>query len=623
MRTKNFTVRALAGFTLLGCLTAADAAAQGKVDDYLARAPMQAGVLVTTPTGPELATCRAEQVAWAPQGNVTPKGVVVKDAQGRLVRQFIDSKGVNKTNIWSYYLNGVESYREIDSNGNGKPDQFRWLGVNGGKYGHDIDEDGKIDAWSTISAEELSQELFQAMLTKDAKRLDALLVSEGDLKTILGLPDAEIAKVMARRAGAIKKMTDTADALKLTDKSRWIHLELGLGTTTPADTFQGRTDLIKQRSATALVDKGDKAEQFATGELILVGGAWKLVDGPSYGQAVSDGATGGSPVSPAIQALLAELDKIPQPKVPADNAPYHTARAAIYEKIVGATTGTEQEPWLKLVVDSYTAAAEAGPADGPAMARLEQWFDTIEKNAPKSAAAAYAAFRYASAEYSIKIADPKADVMKIQVWLRERLEGFVTKYPQSEDAPEAMIRLAIAHEFAGKDGEAAAKNWYEKLAKDYSGHPNAARAQGAVKRLQSEGQPFTLTGQTLDNMPFTMANAAGKVVIVYYWATWSQATTADLKQLSELAKEFGPKGLVIVTASLDDEAAKATQALAAAQIPGFHLHAAGGLESSPLAVAYGIQMVPHMFLVNKEGKVANRNAQGGAGLKDELEKLLK
>ncbi len=50
---------------------------------------------------------------------------------------------------------------------------------------------------------------------------------------------------------------------------------------------------------------------------------------------------------------------------------------------------------------------------------------------------------------------------------------------------------------------------------------------------------------------------------------------------------------------------------------------AGGLDRSPLAVAYGIQMVPHLFVVNKEGKVVNRNAQNGPSLRDELEKLAK
>ena len=179
MRTKKFTVRVLAGFTLWAGLAGGNAAAQVKVEDYLGRAPLQAGVLVTTPTGAELAGCRAEQVAWPKIGNITPVGVVVKDGQGKLVRQYIDAKGAGKPNIWSYYYNGVESYREIDSNGNGKVDQYRWLGVNGGKYGLDIDEDGKIDGWVAMSPEELSQEMFQALLTKDRDNWSAIPGRDG------------------------------------------------------------------------------------------------------------------------------------------------------------------------------------------------------------------------------------------------------------------------------------------------------------------------------------------------------------------------------------------------------------------------------------------------------------
>jgi len=625
MRTKKFTVRVLAGLTLLAGLAGGNAGAQTKVEDYLRQAPLQAGVTVTTPTGAELAGCRAEQVAWPKVGNIQPTGIVIKDAQGKLVRQYIDSKGTGKTNIWSYYSNGVESYREIDSNGNGKADQFRWLGVNGGKYGLDIDEDGKIDGWVAMSPEELSQEMFQAMLTKDAKKIDAMLVSEADLKSI-GLPDGEIAKLMARRAGAVKKMMDTAEALKLTPTSKWIHLELGLGSTTPADSFNGRTDLIKQRSGTALIDKGDnKADVFSTGELVLVGTVWKAIDGPAFGPPAPEGATEGpglgGPVSPEVQVILDRIAKIPAPTNAAEKPGYHTARAAEFEKIVGITKGTAQEPWLKQVIEEYSLAADSGTLDGPAMVRLKQWLVTIEQSAPKSAAAAYAAYRFASTEYNIRIADPKPDFTKIQTWWREQLEAFITKYPAGEDTPDAMLRLAVANEFT-KDGDVDAKKWYERLAKDHPTHANAARATGAVKRLTCEGQLFNLDGLTLDDMPFKMNQLQGKTVIVYYWASWGQGAAAELKQLGDLAAAYKDKGLVIVTASLDEEKAKAVHVKTA--IPGgVHLFAPGGLDRSPLATEYGIQMVPHIFVIGKDGKVTNRNAQAGPMLKDEIEKMLK
>ncbi|HET6575900.1 MAG TPA: redoxin domain-containing protein [Fimbriiglobus sp.] len=629
----RITTRTLAGLTLLAGLASNQAVAQVKTEDVLARKPVQPSVSITTPTGADLAGCKAEPVTWPKQGNnPAPTGVVVKDAQGRLVRQFIDTTGSKdpaKANIWSYYLNGVESYREVDGNGNGKPDQYRWLGANGGKWGIDINEDGQVDTWHMISPEELSQELFEAILTKNAKKVEALLPSDQDLKSI-GLPDSEIAKVRQKSAGAVKRMTETAEALQLTDKARWVHLELEVPQVTPADAFGGRDDVVKHRSASVLVDKGDgkSAVVFQTGELMLIGRSWKLVEGPTAGAApppvaAEAGAPGEVTIPQGAADVLAEINKLPQPTNPAEMAKYQLRRAALLEKIVGMTQGAQQEPWLKQVIDAYTSAAESGEA--AAMARLKEWHDQIDKTAPKSAAAAYAAFRLAAAEHAARLAkaDKQEEMLKVQSWWRDQLEAFVAKYPAGEDAPEAMNRLAVAFEYV-KDGEAKAKEWYERLAKDHPSHPYGVKAKGAVKRLTCEGQPFVLTGRTLDGgKDFSVAQLAGKAVIVYYWASWGRDAVNELKALGELVKTYGPKGLELVTISLDDDPAKAVQALNAAQVPGTHLHLPGGLDRSPLAAAYGIQMVPHVFLVGKDGKVVDNNAQTGPTFKDAVEKLVK
>jgi thiol-disulfide isomerase/thioredoxin len=138
------------------------------------------------------------------------------------------------------------------------------------------------------------------------------------------------------------------------------------------------------------------------------------------------------------------------------------------------------------------------------------------------------------------------------------------------------------------------------------------------------GQPFELAGTILGSGgQFSTAQIAGKPTIVYYWASWGRDVSGELKQLAELAKAHEAKGLQIVTVNLDDEPGAAVAAINAAQVPGTHLYMAGGLDRSPLAVAYGIQMVPHVFLVNREGKVTNRNAQTGPVLRDEVEKLVK
>lgn len=625
MWTQTFRMKKLAAITLVASCVTGTAYGQTKAEDILARKPIQPNVSITTPTAAEAANLKAEQVNWPKQGNITPSAVVLKDGQGRLVRQFIDTSGQGRPNIWSFYLNGVEVYREIDGNGNGKPDQYRWYGANGTRWGIDRDEDGTVDTWYMISPEEVSQELFAAIVNKDSKRLEALLVTEADLKAI-GLPATETAKLLERTTASAKKLADTAEKLKLTPTAKWIHLEAGLPQSTPKELLGSSDDLIKQRSASVLVDRGDgkNADVFSTGELVLIGRSWKVVDGPVPGAAPAATEEGSATfgVPEAARGLLQQIAELKVPTEPTEMPKYHAARAAILEKIVAAVQGGEQEPWLKQVVDAYAASAEGGSPE--AFARLKQWADQIDKSAPKSGTAAYASFRVISAEYTMAL--PKAkdqeDLAKVQKNWRDVLEAFLTKHPASEEAPEAMSRLAVAYEYA-KDGEVPAKNWYDKLAQTFPNHPYAAKAKGAVKRLTSEGQLFTLNGQTIDGKAFDMTDLKGKAVLVYYFANWGRDATLELKQLAELAKIFGPKGLTVVTISLDDEPAKATAAINAAQLPGYHLHLPGGLDRSPLAVAYGIQMVPHMFLIGKDGKVTNRNAQNGPNLKDELEKLVK
>lgn len=628
MASNRITTRTLAGLTLLAGFATGQAGAQSKPEEVLARTPVQPNVAVSTPTGADATACRVSQVNWPAAGNVTPKGVVVKDAQGRTLRQFVDTNGRGNPNLWSYFLNGVEAYREMDGNGDGKPDQYRWVGPNGGKWGIDNDQDGTVDVWHNISQAELSQELFQAMLTRDPKRLNALFPTANELQA-LNLPKDEADRILQRVAGAAKRIQDTGAALGLTEKSKWVHAELAAPHVVPADAFGGRDDLIKQPSTTVLFDKGDgkSIDPFQTGEMILIGRGWRLIDGPAVGAATpeTDGTTG--PVNPAVvQILETKMSpiKFPADPTPANMAKYHLARAAVLEELVGKTQGAEQEPWLRQVIDSYAAAAEANPGEEGPLTRLHQWRDQVLKIDAKGGVAAYVSFRTMAAENTLNMVKAKPeDVAKVQAAWRGQLEAFTKTYPNAEETPEAMLRLAYAFELSGKEGEATAKTWFETLAKSFPNHAQGARAQGAVKRLTSDGQPFALGGQTLDGKPFAMPQLAGQTVIVAYWATWAREYANDLKALAELAKTYGGKGLVLVTVNLDEDPAKAVQALTAAQLPGVHLHLPGGVDRSPHATAYGIEMVPHLFVVNKEGKVANRNAQIGPMLKDEVEKLTK
>ena len=85
----------------------------------------------------------------------TASAFVVRGATGEILRIFADTNADRVVDRWSYYKDGIEVFRDIDSNHNAKVDQSRWLNSAGSRWGVDEDENGVIDAWKAISAEEV------------------------------------------------------------------------------------------------------------------------------------------------------------------------------------------------------------------------------------------------------------------------------------------------------------------------------------------------------------------------------------------------------------------------------------------------------------------------------------
>src|SRR5262245_8758244 len=194
--------RLLAVLVLLAGLANIGAAAEVTIEQVLRFKPTQKDVDITTPTSAEVTSCTLKLEDGKSLGDgKTANAWVARDASGRVLRKFHDTTGVGGVNLFAYYKDGEEVYREILNPKTKAIDQFRWVGPAGSRWGVDLDGDGKIDTWTAISAEELSQELLAAVATKDVKRFEALLMTRGDLD-LLGLPKEEADRIQAKVAGS-------------------------------------------------------------------------------------------------------------------------------------------------------------------------------------------------------------------------------------------------------------------------------------------------------------------------------------------------------------------------------------------------------------------------------------
>jgi peroxiredoxin len=611
----------LAATMLLTAVMAHSASGQPpalSVEEALRRQPKYPGLLISTPPAEQWKTCKVEPIL-NPKDGRTPLGYVVRDSAGLPLRQFV-SYDNQSYNIVAYYYNGVEAFREVYPTRTTEPVQYRWLGPNGSKWGLDRNRDGLVDEWVVLSPEELSQELLQAILTRDSRRAEALALNKSNLD-YLGMPADKAGPLLERAARVGQRVLEAAEQLKLSPQTRWGHLELAPPQTIPGDTWNLRDDWITHKQAMLLVYDGETARFLPLGEMVLVGRAWKLIDGPSLGQMST--TSQGPVITDAIKDLVAQLHEIdqqtPTPPTAEALASHNAQRVKVLEQILAKLPeGPQQEPWLRLLIDSLGGAAEGDKADGSYLVRLRQLKERLHQ--ASSPLAAHAAFRLLLAENSLALrsASPESFAAVQEKW-RKALEEFATTYPDSEDAPEAVLRLAMALEFTPQ-GESKAREWYTVLTTRYRQHSHAAKAAGAIRRLESVGKPLSLTGSLLGNgQTFDTNSLGGKAVIVYYTASWSSTLAEDARKLQSLLRDYGPKGLELVVISVDDDAKAAAEALTAHKMPGIHLFAPGGLDKSPLANAYGILVVPHILVTDKKGIIINRAAQM-ATLEEDLKK---
>ncbi|HEX4129286.1 MAG TPA: redoxin domain-containing protein [Pirellulales bacterium] len=620
----------LAVASLAGTATAASPSAE----DALQLQPVQKEVEIDRPASTDAAKCtiKAEQIGGA-------TGWIVRNSNGQILRRFADTNNDNIVDQWCYYLGGIEVYRDIDQNFNGKADQYRWLNTAGTRWALDTNEDGKIDSWKAISAEEVSAELVRAIGSRDTAQFGRLLVSSEEIGSLgLGSEQAKkLATLVDSAPDRFKKFLTAqkspgAKFASMGNKVRWVHFGGWQPGLVPAGTNGSTKDVVVYENVAAMVQidgQKEQNDQIPIGTLVKIAEGWRLIDSPPIPGDASDTAAAQGffypselalrPETPAgsgsegdakVQEWVAKLEKLDKQIMtasPSDQARLNAERADLVEQIASLNTGDDRKLWIRQLADTISAAAQTGAfPDG--VQRLKSLHEKLDRNSDDADLAAFVEFRYLTADYGSTISQPNADFVTIQKKWLDSLNKYVTDHPTSPDTAEAMLQLGIAQEFAGQEDEA--KNWYGKIVDGFRDAPAAKKAGGAKARLESVGKVIQLSGKSITGQQVSLGQFRGKVVVLYYWATWSEPCLKDLATLRELQAKYARDGLAIVGISLDNQANDLTTFMKTNKLPWQQVYEPGGLDS-PLANALGILTLPSVLLIDKQGKVVNRNVHVG------------
>lgn len=591
--------------------------------------PLQKDVQIDRPEGEAIKKCtiKAEKVAGK-------TGWVVRDGSGQILRNFMDTNADNIVDQWSYYHDGIEVYRDIDSNFNRKVDQFRWFNTAGTRWGLDTDENGKVDAWKNISAEEATAELVAALRDKDRGRFERVLLNEKELKA-LGLGAAKTEALKKKVDMALGNFTKLAGSQKLIlPESKWVSFGGSQPGLVPAGTDEATADVVVYENVMAMIETEGKAMPIAVGAMVKVKDNWRVIDLPT----LTDNATAENeqrpfffpmprndqpetPIAKAnerVQELMKKLQALPEISQQSTEEEHNKRYEYIEALAKEAETPEARDTWYKQLADTLNTAVQAGnyPAG---IGKLKELAEKL-KAEKLDELAFYAQFRYLTADHTQKLAAPNPDFAKIQTeWVRD-LEGFLTESKNSPEGADAMLELAIAQEFNQNEEEAL--KWYESIVKGYPDPKSTIyrKAAGAAMRLTSVGKQIPLKGKTATGQAFDLKSSLkDKVVVIQYWATWAEPAKSDMPLLKDLRNRF--KGFEVVGVCLDQDKKEMLAFLEGNPLPWPQLYEEGGLENR-FATEMGIQIVPTMILVDKTGKVVSRNISN-QDLEAEVKKLLK
>lgn len=183
-------------------------------------------------------------------------------------------------------------------------------------------------------------------------------------------------------------------------------------------------------------------------------------------------------------------------------------------------------------------------------------------------------------------------------------------------------------EYSGKFDEAklvfkAVKAAFAKASDKDLAKQATVSVEKAQKRLGVIGEEIDIEGVHVDGTPFSWSKHKGKVVLVDFWATWSLPWRNELPNIKAAYDRFHDEGFEVVGVNLDNEQNEVYSYLREQRLPWPLIidETSAGLYGNANAIRYGVEAVPFVMLVGRDGKVADIHVRG-SDLSQRVEELL-
>ncbi len=124
---------------------------------------------------------------------------------------------------------------------------------------------------------------------------------------------------------------------------------------------------------------------------------------------------------------------------------------------------------------------------------------------------------------------------------------------------------------------------------------------GAGERPKPGELPPDALGKNLDGDPVTVSQHRGKIVIVTFWASWCGPCRRELPMLAHVQKTVGRDQLEVIAVNFKEPRRDFLRVIRGNRgVDLTYVH-----DKGPVSALYGVNTLPNMFIIDREGRIAH------------------